>query len=315
MQTRVLITIVVGSVFVFAQPISADPVKPGDKAKKPAASKPAEVEVRLVDNSTLKGVLLDDKIEIHTRYGKLSVPARDIQSIDFVPRPTPELTQRIDAAIAALAGPNEKQREAAVSELISLREMSYPALTRAGKSSNQELAARARDALERLREALGDDKLSRIHDHDVIQTEGFTIVGRVETPTLRARTNHFGELQLKVADLRGVRSLALALAEVGLVNAEADPGTLVSFEQQLGKTFHFRVTGAANGSLWGTEVYTTDSNLAAAAVHSGILKLGQTGIVKVTILASPPAFLGSTQNGLTSSGYGAYRAAYKVSKP
>ncbi len=99
------------------------------------------------------------------------------------------------------------------------------------------------------------------------------------------------------------------------VNALGDPGNLTQYGGQIGKSFFFQVTGAAAGSLWGTDVYTTDSTLAAAAVHCGILKPGQSGVVKVTITASPPAFTGSTRHGLTSSNYGQYPAAYKVSKP
>jgi hypothetical protein len=37
--------------------------------------------------------------------------------------------------------------------------------------------------------------------------------------------------------------------------------------------------------------------------------------VRVTILPPPPAFGGSTQNGVTSSPYGAYPAAYQVLVP
>lgn len=29
--------------------------------------------------------------------------------------------------------------------------------------------------------------------------------------------------------------------------------------------------------MWGTDIYTGNSNLAAAAVHAGLLKVGETG--------------------------------------
>lgn len=315
MRLHVLLRIGLFSALVFALPLLADPVKPDDKAKKSAASAPADLELRLADNSTLKATLLDAKIDVMTRYGRLSVPTGDIQRIDFSPRPTPEEAKKLEAAIAALASPSEKQRESAASDLISLREMSYPPLLKASKSANHELAARVREVIDRLREALGEDKLTHVRDEDVVQTEGFTVVGRIETPMLRVKSRHFGELQLKIADIRGLSATNLAVADAGPRSVDADPGSLVNYEQQIGKTFYFRVTGAPNGSLWGTETYTTDSTLAAAAVHSGILKVGQTGVVKVLMQPSPPAFVGSTQNGLSSSGYGAYRASFKVSKP
>lgn len=50
---------------------------------------------------------------------------------------------------------------------------------------------------------------------------------------------------------------------------------------------YFEIDGANTGTIYGTDVYTHDSNLATAAVHAGVLKLHERGIVKVTIL--PPS--------------------------
>jgi hypothetical protein len=96
--------------------------------------------------------------------------------------------------------------------------------------------------------------------------------------------------------------------------AAAAPANLQELQGQIGKTFRFTVTGAATGPVWGTNVYTSDSLLASVAVHAGVLKVGQTGVVKVTIVAPPPQFAGSTKNGITSSGYGAWPGAYTVGK-
>src|SRR5262249_204268 len=72
-----------------------------------------------------------------------------------------------------------------------------------------------------------------------------------------------------------------------------------------GQTYHFRVTGAVNvGTVWGTGVYTSDSPLATVAVHAGLLKVGQTGVIKVTIVPAQAAYMGSTQNGVPTNGYG-----------
>jgi len=78
--------------------------------------------------------------------------------------------------------------------------------------------------------------------------------------------------------------------------------------------FFFRVTGAAEGSLWGTDTYTLDSSLAVAAVHSGAVRPGQTGVVKVTILGPQPAFQGTVQSGVTSQDYGHYDGSYRVKR-
>jgi len=83
-----------------------------------------------------------------------------------------------------------------------------------------------------------------------------------------------------------------------------DPGTLADFAGQFGTRARFRVTGATGGFVYGSDPYTLDSRLATVAVHAGALKVGQSGIIEVEIIESPPAFTGSTANGVTTSPYG-----------
>lgn len=69
------------------------------------------------------------------------------------------------------------------------------------------------------------------------------------------------------------------------IKALPDPGTLVGHRGNVGKSFYFEVTGSNTGSVWGADIYTDDSSLATAAVHAGVLGVGQKGVIKVTILA------------------------------
>ena len=94
-----------------------------------------------------------------------------------------------------------------------------------------------------------------------------------------------------------------------------DPGNLYDYASRIGETFYFDVTGQVGYSIWGSEVYTADSHLATAAVHAGILKVGQRGIVKVTMIKSPDTHRGSTTNGVTSANWGSYTASYSVESP
>jgi hypothetical protein len=93
-----------------------------------------------------------------------------------------------------------------------------------------------------------------------------------------------------------------------------DPGTLTQYQQRVGQTFYFRVRAHPSGSVWGSDVYTTDSLLATVAIHAGVLKSGETGIVKVTILPGQNSYVGSTRNGVSTSGYGVYPSSYRVGK-
>lgn len=92
----------------------------------------------------------------------------------------------------------------------------------------------------------------------------------------------------------------------------ADPGNLVAFRGQNGKTFAFEITGQNTGSVWGTGVYTDDSALATAAVHAGIVKVGQKGMVKVTILPGKTQYTGSDRNGITSGDFGEWLGSYRI---
>ncbi len=98
------------------------------------------------------------------------------------------------------------------------------------------------------------------------------------------------------------------------INALPDPGTLTGYRDRIGQTFYFEVTGTINGSLWGTGVYTDDSALGKAAVHAGLLRDGEKGILKLTMLPGQASYLGTTQNGITSSPYQAWTASYQIER-
>ena len=65
-------------------------------------------------------------------------------------------------------------------------------------------------------------------------------------------------------------------------------------------------TGTTAGSVWGSGPYTNDSTIAAAAVHQGLLKVGQMGTIHVTSVGNLASFTGSTKNGVTTYGWGSF---------
>ncbi len=106
-----------------------------------------------------------------------------------------------------------------------------------------------------------------------------------------------------------------ALAIRDAISCLTDPARKILTDPDLlrtigepGRVLFFRVTGAASGSLYGTDVYTSDSSLATAAVHAGVLKVEQTGVVRVTTIPSHVGFVSSTRNGITSSAWGSHPA-------
>jgi hypothetical protein len=93
-----------------------------------------------------------------------------------------------------------------------------------------------------------------------------------------------------------------------------DPGQLRIGPADIGKVFHFEVVGNPQGAVWGSEFYTSDSRLAAAAVHAGVLQIGQKGVVTVRILPGQKSYRGTSANGVTSRDWGKWSLSYTVEK-
>lgn len=311
-----------------------DAVPKDDPAKRARPAIPAgAVEVRLTDDSVVKVIMRDETIELTTRFGKFVIPIVDIQKIDFGRRIPEDVVRQIQRLIAGLGANEFRLRETSSAELLALRDKAYPALLLAAKSTDAEIARRVEKLLEKIRDDVSEDVLS-IPDHDVVFTnDGSKIVGRITVEAFKVKSVQFGDLQLKLADARNLRSQAYAEPETK-VSAIDDPGTMVGFQGQVGQILTFRVTGGApgmggaavvrnvgglmvmggGGNVWGTDVYTLDSSLAIAAVHAGAIKSGQTGIVKVKILGPTAGFQGSVRNGISTSNYGMYNGAYQFEK-
>jgi len=108
---------------------------------------------------------------------------------------------------------------------------------------------------------------------------------------------------------------ALVFFSQGVLAEQNAPASMVSYRGQNGKSFVMRVTGSASGRIWGGSgnVYTDDSNIAAAAVHAGLLRAGQTGTVTVTVLPGQASYPALTRNGVASIQYGKWQGSYRLS--
>jgi hypothetical protein len=97
--------------------------------------------------------------------------------------------------------------------------------------------------------------------------------------------------------------------------AGADPGDVTAFRGHVGEVMTFTVTGTIEGRVWGTEIYTDDSTLAAAAVHAGVLRAGQVGDVTVRILGPQQSFRGTRAHWIDSRDYGAWDGSFRFVGP
>ena len=95
---------------------------------------------------------------------------------------------------------------------------------------------------------------------------------------------------------------AFAQASLGLAAAQ-NAGTI---EPGRRLTFVCPATDGATGNVYGTDVYTAESPVCPAAIHAGILKPKQPGVVSLLIGTGAKGFTGSTRNGVTTRSYGAW---------
>ena len=68
------------------------------------------------------------------------------------------------------------------------------------------------------------------------------------------------------------------------------------------------------GSVWGTDMYTTDSRVCVAAIHAGALEQ-RGGRAAVVFDAGLDSYTGSERNGVTTSDWGSYERSFSFDKP
>jgi hypothetical protein len=270
------------------------------------------VEVRFTDNSNMKVQLQDSHLEVETPYGKLRIPVADVRKVEFATRLPADVAKRIETAVANLSKDDFEVRDKAMQELLALKERAYHHLVKVTKGKDVGAAKLAQEILDKIGDSLPEE-MRTFREHDVVHTDQMKVTGRILTQTLQADTFQFGPQQLRVAVLHTL-TLPGAEPEIDPKMVNPEPGHLGNYAQQLGKRFFFRVTGNPVGVIYGTDVYTSDSHLATAAVHAGVLKPGQNGIVKVTIVPAPQFYTPSTRNGVTSNQYNGWAWAYRIDK-
>jgi hypothetical protein len=129
-------------------------------------------------------------------------------------------------------------------------------------------------------------------------------VGSMDDVRIYSRALSSAEIALLAQGSEDTTGLGGALPVLGA------PANLVGYRNKSGQSFQFTVTGAAQGAVWGTDVYTDDSSIAAAAVHAGVLRVGETKAVTISLLGDQPSFSGSTRNSITSGTWGRWPGSY-----
>jgi hypothetical protein len=163
--------------------------------------RPNLAEVRFGDGSLVRVTILQDDLEVMTKYGKLTIPLREIRRIDFGLHLPDGVGQQIDQSIKLLGSETYKERDEAVRHLVHYGPMAYPFLQRASRNPDPEVSQRASGVIKRITEKTAPESL-RIKEEDYIQTVEFPITGRITHQAIKAHSTHFGDLSLKLSEVR-----------------------------------------------------------------------------------------------------------------
>jgi hypothetical protein len=228
---------------------SQDAVKKADSE----APKPTSIEVRFTDGGVMRMTIAEEHLEFVTTHGKLKIAVSDIRRLDLAHRVS-ETTQRlIDESITNLGSAQFRLREKASADLFALKEKAYPAVLKAAQSKDTEVAKRAKELLEKIRERVPAQRL-RFREKDVIYTSDSVITGRLELSGLNVSTQQFGTVQLKFADVAGLYFLNSGAETELKLDGRYALANEVWLDTGIDVTEHVRLTITATGEI---DMYAT----------------------------------------------------------
>jgi hypothetical protein len=217
---------------------------------KPREGIPGEVDIHFLNGSTVRMVIQSEKLDIATSYGKLAVPIKDVRAIEFGLHIPEGVEGKIEAAVKGLGSGDYRTREKAGAELIDLGPYSYPAVVEATRAPEPEISQRAKELAKKM-QAAHPKKDLKVSVDDRVVTKNFTIVGRIQTPLIKAKTDYSGDIV----------DIELGLAKMRTLRAVGGPGLDMEFAIDSSKY--------ANAGQWMDTGYHVDGRTAIHITAKG----------------------------------------------
>jgi hypothetical protein len=177
---------------------------------------PGEADVHFLNGSTVRMVVQSEKLEVATQYGKLFVPVKDVRAIEFGLHFPEDVQGKIDQALKNLSSNDYREREKASKSLLDFGPYSYPSVLEASRARDSETSQRAKEVLKKL-QASHPKKDLKTSAEDKVVTPTFTIVGRILTSTIKAKTDYFGDVELSLTKMRTLRAVDGGVRELDVV--------------------------------------------------------------------------------------------------
>nr|CAB3262674.1 uncharacterized protein LOC100181691 [Phallusia mammillata] len=104
-------------------------------------------------------------------------------------------------------------------------------------------------------------------------------------------------------------------ASVSFIDLCGQQGDQLQFSDEISRSFTCPSNCQESSSnVWGTGIYTKNSHVCAAAIHSGSIPVSG-GQITVYNTVGLPSYLGSEQNGIISQTYGSWRDSFSFDNP
>jgi hypothetical protein len=157
--------------------------------------------VRFADGSVVRMTLLQESIDVQTKYGKLTIPVNEIRKVEFGLHVPPDVQSQLTQSIKRLGSEVYKERDAAGKDLVQAGHFAFPMLQKASKSGDQEVAYRAVSLIKQISERTPPELL-KLGDEDVVHTIEFPVRGKILSQSIKAHSTHFGNVEIKLSELR-----------------------------------------------------------------------------------------------------------------
>lgn len=169
--------------------------------------KTSSIEVIFNDDSKLNMTSDMASVDLETKYGKLTIPLDDIQSIEFGLHYPEGSKSRIVKAINALESSTYKDRETAERELLYFGNWSYALVRDKHNTANEEGKRRIAKIMGMLERIYSDSMLHR--DCDTIRTvNGCVISGQLILDSWKMKSKFVGDVSVAVSGIKRIHVLS-----------------------------------------------------------------------------------------------------------
>lgn len=158
-----------------------------------------ECVIHLHDGSTLRATMLQEKVEITTKYGDLTVPLKDVKKMEVGLHYKDDFKKKIEDNIKLLGSTSFKERELATHNLIKWGKDSYMLVKDKVKDADPEVAKRAEAIVSSVTNKFGN-KIKKT-EYDMVFTQDYPIKGTIKTKTLKVKTETLGEVDLHISSI------------------------------------------------------------------------------------------------------------------